>query len=133
MTDEEKKELLKTVKTIAVVGISKDENKPSNIVARYLKNAGYKIIPVNPNYDEVLGEKCYKTLSEIQEPVHIVDIFMVSEKVLPIVQEAIRIKPRCIWLQLGIKSNEAKALAEENHIMFEMDHCIKIEHARLLG
>ncbi|MCX7965971.1 MAG: CoA-binding protein [Syntrophorhabdaceae bacterium] len=133
MTDEEKKQLLKTVKTIAIVGISKDENKPSNIVARYLKNAGYRVIPVNPRYDEVLGERCYKRLSDIEEPVDVVDIFMRSEELLPVVEEAIKIKPKCIWLQLGIINEEAKRLVEEHNIKFEMNHCIKMEHARLLG
>lgn len=132
MTDEERKELLENVKTIAIVGISNDASKPSYNVAKYLKDAGYRIVPVNPRYDEVLGEKCYGSLSEINEPVDIVDIFMPSEKVLPVVIEAIKIKPRCIWLQLGIRNEEARALAEKHNIKFEMDRCIKIEHARLL-
>lgn len=133
MTDEERRELLKTIKTIAIVGISEDETKPSNIVARYLKSAGYKIIPVNPNYNEVLGERCYRRLSDIEEPVDVVDIFMRPKAVLPVVEEAIKIRPKCIWLQLGIINEDAKRLAEENNILFEMDRCIKIEHARLLG
>ena len=132
MTDDEIIELLKTIKAIAVVGISKDETRPSNIVARYLRNEGYKIIPVNPLYDEVLGEKCFKGLSDIEEPVDVVDIFMRSEKVVPFVKEATNIKPKCIWLQLGIKNEEAKRLAEEGGIKFVMDRCIKIEHARLI-
>ncbi|HOP85122.1 MAG TPA: CoA-binding protein [Syntrophorhabdaceae bacterium] len=133
MTDEERKELLKTIKTIAVVGISKNETRPSYVVARYLKSVGYKIIPVNPKYDEVLGERCFKKLSDIEESVDVVDIFMGSDKVLPVVEEAIKIKPKCIWLQLGIKNEEAKRLAEEKGIKFEMDRCIKIEHASLIG
>lgn len=133
MTDEERKELLENVKTIAIVGISRDVSKPSNYVAKYLKDAGYKIIPVNPRYDEVLGERCYRDLTEIKEPVDIVDIFIPSEKVLPVVYEAIKIKPKCIWLQLGIRNEEAKKIVEEHNIKFEMDRCIKIEHGRLLG
>lgn len=131
MTDKEKKELLGRAKTIAIVGISPDTEKPSNIVAGYMQEAGYRIIPVNPNYDEILGERCYKTLSEIGERIDIVDIFMRSERVMPVVEEAVKIKPECIWLQLGIRNEEAKRLAEENGIKFVMDFCIKIEHSRL--
>ncbi|HOV89119.1 MAG TPA: CoA-binding protein [Syntrophorhabdaceae bacterium] len=132
MTDEEKKELLNKVKVIAVVGISQNLNKPSNIVARYLKQEGYTIIPVNPNYNEVLGEKCYRSLVDIKERIDIVDIFMRSEKLMPIVEEAVKIKPQCIWLQLGIINESVKRLAEENNIKFVMDQCIKIEHTRLI-
>ncbi len=132
MTDEEKKELLNKVKVIAVVGISQNLNKPSNIVARYLKQEGYTIIPVNPNYNEVLGEKCYRSLVDIKKRIDIVDIFMRSEKLMPIVEEAVKIKPQCIWLQLGIINESVKRLAEENNIKFVMDQCIKIEHTRLI-
>jgi len=131
MTDKEKKELLSKAKTIAIVGISPDEEKPSNIVARYIQEAGYRVIPVNPNYSEILGERCYRTLSEIGERIDIVDIFMRPEKLMPVVEEAVRIKPECIWLQLGIINEEAKKLAEQNNIKFVMDFCIKIEHSRL--
>ncbi len=132
MTDEEKKQLLSKVKVIAIVGVSDDPNKPSNIVARYLKDAGYRIIPVNPRYNEVLGEMCYKSLSDIKEHIDIVDIFMRSEQLLPVVEEAVKIRPECIWLQLGIVNESAKRIAEENGIKFVMDRCIKIEHARLI-
>jgi len=128
--DQQKKEILQQSKVIAIVGVSPDSEKPSNIVAKYLQNAGYKIIPVNPNYEEVLGEKSYHTLSQIQEKVDIVDIFMQADKVLPVVEEAIWIKPKCIWLQLGIVNEAAKRLAESHGITFFMDVCIKQEHTR---
>lgn len=131
--DEEIRKLLKEVKVIAVVGLSPKEDRPSNSVARYLKSKGYKIVPVNPGHDEILGEKCYKSLSEIPFQVHIVDIFRRSEEVLPVVQEAIKLKPKCIWLQLGIVNDDAKKLSEENGIFFVQDKCLKIEHSRLIG
>ena len=132
MTDKEKKELLEKARTIAVVGISDSPEKPSNIVARYLKDAGYTIIPVNPNYNEVLGLRCYKTLSDVEGHIDIVDIFMRSENLMPVVEEAVMIRPVCIWLQLGIRNDYAKRLAEQNNIKFVMDYCIKIEHTRLI-
>lgn len=132
MTEIEKKELLSRAKVIVVVGISDNPDKPSNIVARYLMQEGYRVIPVNPNYSEVLGERCYKSLTEIGEHVDIVDIFMRAEKIMPVVEEAIGIRPECIWLQLGIVNESAKRLAEERGIKFVMDQCLKIEHTRLI-
>jgi uncharacterized protein len=126
-----KKELLSSSKMVAIVGLSPKEDKPSNTVAKYLINAGYKIIPVNPVYDEILGEKCYHTLADIHEKVDIVDIFMRADSVMPVVEEAVTIKPRCIWLQLGIINEEAKKTAENHGIVFFMDVCIKKEHERL--
>lgn len=127
---EKTKEILETSHTIAMVGLSPTEDRPSNGVARYLKRAGYRIVPVNPAYDEILGEKSYKTLSDIPEPVDVVDIFMRADKVVPVVEEAVRIKPKYIWLQLGIVSEEARAIAEAHGIGFVMDKCMKQEHAK---
>jgi len=131
-TDEKEKEVLTQSKTIAIVGLSPKEGKPSNTVARYLIAAGYTVIPVNPQYDKILERKCYKTLTDIPRHVDIVDIFMRSEKVLQIAEEAVRIKPGCIWLQLGIINEDAKRLAENHNIPFFMNVCIKLEHARLI-
>jgi predicted CoA-binding protein len=117
---------------VAVVGLSADEDKPSNVVARYLIGKGFRVIPVNPGLESVLGEKSYGSLSEIPEKIDVVDIFMRSERVLPIVEEAVRLKPKAIWLQLGIRNDEARTLAVKNGIMFIMDKCIKQEHSRLL-
>jgi predicted CoA-binding protein len=126
------KEILKQSKVVAVVGLSPDVEKPSNIVAQYLIAHGYRVIPVNPGHDNILGQKAYKNLSDIPEHVDIVDIFMRADVLLPVVEEAVRIKPKCIWLQLGIINEEAKKLAEDNGITFFMDRCIKIEHNRLI-
>jgi predicted CoA-binding protein len=127
---ERTKEILETSHTIAMVGLSPTEDRPSNGVARYLKKAGYRVIPVNPGYDEILGEKSYKSLSEIPDRVDVVDIFMRADKVVPVVEEAVRIKPRYIWLQLGIVNEEARAIAEKAGIGFVMDKCMKQEHAK---
>jgi uncharacterized protein len=129
--DISKKELLLSSKVIAIVGLSPKEDKPSNTVAKYLKDAGYKVIPVNPGYDEILGETCYHSLADINEKIDIVDIFMRADIIMPVVDEAVRIKPKCIWLQLGIVNEEAKKAAENNNITFFMDVCIKREHERL--
>ena len=131
--DARTKEILERSKAIAIVGLSPDEQKPSNIVARYLKNAGYKIIPVNPQHEKILGEKSYGSLSMIPERVDIVDIFMRSDKVVPIVKEAVKIKPGVVWLQLGIVNEEAKKIASDSGITFYMDVCIKQEHERLFS
>jgi uncharacterized protein len=125
------KEILETSNVIAIVGLSPDNEKASNIVANYLIAHGYRIIPVNPGYDEILGQKSYKSLSEIPEAIDIVDIFMRSEKVLPVVEEAIKLKPLVIWLQLGIINEVAKKLVEDKGITFFMNVCIKQEHEKL--
>lgn len=130
--DAELRQFLQSVRTVAVVGLSADEDKPSNVVARYLMGKGFRVIPVNPGLESVLGEKSYGSLSEIPEKIDVVDIFMRSERVLPIVEEAVRLKPKAIWLQLGIRNDEARTLAVKNGIMFIMDKCIKQEHSRLL-
>jgi hypothetical protein len=125
--------LLSSTRVIAVVGLSADPGKASNMVARYLMDKGFKVIPVNPGQETVLGEKSYKSLAEIEEKVDIVDIFMRADKVMPFVREAVSMRPKAIWLQLGIVSEEAKALAEVEGITFVMDRCVKQEHARLIA
>ncbi len=130
-SDTIEKELLAGVHTIAIVGLSPDQEKASNIVANYLIANDYEVIPVNPGHEQILGRRSYPSLSDIPHKVDIVDIFMRSEKVLPVVIEAVKIKPKAIWLQLGIIDNEARDLAESNNILFYMDLCIKQEHARL--
>lgn len=132
-TDTIKKDLLAHSRVIAIVGLSPDQQKASNVVANYLTANNFRIIPVNPGYPEILGHKSYTSLAEIPEKVDIVDIFMRSEKVLPIVEEAIRLHPKAIWLQLGIINSEAQELAESNNILFFMNQCIKQEHERLFS
>ena len=114
-------ELLKEARVIAMVGLSPDESKPSNRVAQYLTSKGYRVIPVNPGYDEILGEKSYKSLKDIPEKIDIVDVFMRADKLLPVAQEAVAIRPRAIWLQLGIVNEDARRLVEENGISFVQD------------
>lgn len=126
-------ELLKMASTIAVVGLSPKENRPSNMVGRYLLEAGYTIYPVNPGQSEILGEKCYPDLRSLPLSVDIVDIFRKSEEILPIVKEIISLPalPKGIWMQQGIRNDEAAELARSKGIVVVMDRCIKVEHEKL--
>jgi predicted CoA-binding protein len=127
--------ILNTVKTIAMVGFSPKENRPSYFVFKYLIERGYRVIPVNPGQagKEVLGQKIYASLPDIPEPVDMVDIFRASEHVLPIVQQAIELKPkpRVIWMQLTVRNDEAAKLAEDAGLKVVMNRCPKIEYGRL--
>jgi len=116
-----------------VVGLSPDTAKASNIVAQYLMAHGYSVIPVNPEHTEILGQRSYPSLSEVPERIDIVDIFRKSGDALPVVEEAIALTPKAIWLQLGIVNEEARKIAQDKGISFFMDLCIKQEHARLIG
>jgi uncharacterized protein len=128
-TSEEIKEILQNFKTIAIVGLSTDEVKDSYRVAEYLQRHGYKIIPVNPKYLEILDEKCYPDLKSIPEKVDIVDIFRKPEAVPLIVDEAIEIGAKIIWMQLGICNNSAAEKARAAGLKVVMNKCIKVEHA----
>ncbi|NWG04378.1 MAG: CoA-binding protein [Syntrophaceae bacterium] len=134
MKDEELKEILGNCKTIAVVGISPREDRPSYRVASYLKSKGYRIIPVRPDGESILGEKVYRTLLEIPKEiqVEVVDIFRRSEDVPPIVKEAIQQEAKVIWMQEGVIHQEAGEIAEKAGLKVIMDRCIKKEHQRLL-
>lgn len=127
--------ILNTVKTIAMVGISPKENRPSYFAFKYLLGRGYRMIPVNPGQagKEILGQKVYAKLSHISEPVDMVDIFRASQFVMPVVEEALTLtpKPRVIWMQLTIRNDEAARLAEEAGLKVVMDRCPKIEYGRL--
>lgn len=132
--DETLKDLLEGCRTVAVVGLSKKPERDSFKVARYLKERGYRIIPVNPGLkDEVLGEKPYPSLAAIPVPVDIVDIFRRSEDVPGVVEEALPLKPKAVWFQLGIVNEEAAERAAGEGITVVMDRCMKKEHGRLLG
>ncbi len=120
-----------TMKTIAVVGLSPKENRPSNIVARYLINAGYTVIPVNPGHQEILGQKCYPDLVAIEQKVDIVDIFRRADQVEAIVAEAITIGAKVVWMQEGIVNPEAAALGQQAGLQVIMDRCLKIELQKL--
>jgi predicted CoA-binding protein len=127
--------ILNTVKTIAMVGASEKENRPSYFAFKYLLEHGYHMIPVNPGHagETMLGQKIYAQLSDIRQPIDMVDIFRASQYVLPIVQEVLSLKPRpqVIWMQLGIRNDEAAALAEANGMKVVMNRCPKIEYGRL--
>ena len=134
MKDQEIKEVLRSSKTIAVIGISPKEDRPSYGVASYLKSKGYRIIPVRPDGDKILGEKVYHSLTEIPREIEIdvVDIFRKSEDVPPVVEEAIHRGAKVVWMQEGIINQEACAKAEKAGLKVVMDRCTKKEHQRLL-
>lgn len=125
--------LLNHTKTIAMVGISADPQKASNMVATYLQYAGYKIIPVNPNYEQILGEVCYPNLVSVSHPVDVVDIFRPASECVEIAQQAIQIGAKGVWMQLRIVNLEAARLAKEAGLQVVMDKCLKIEHGRYAG
>ncbi|MCL4425416.1 MAG: CoA-binding protein [Firmicutes bacterium] len=131
--DDTLKKILSESKTIAVVGLSKDPLRPSHEVASYLQEHGYKIIPVNPTLDEVLGEKSYPSLDDVPGEVDIVDIFRRSQDVPPVVESAIRKKAKVVWMQEGIVNHPAAERAMENGLAVVMDRCTKKEHMRLVG
>jgi predicted CoA-binding protein len=129
----ELRRILKTNHTIAVVGLSADWYRPSYFAAKYMQEHGFKIIPVNPKYDEILGEKCYPNLKAIPEPVDIVDVFRKPDDCVPIAQDAVAIGAKVLWLQLGVVNEEAARVAEAGGLEVVMDRCVKIEYARLFG
>ena len=135
MKDEEIKNMLGSYRTVAVVGISPKEDRPSYTVASYLKSKGFRIIPVRPDGDTLLGEKVYHSLREIPQEVNIdiVDIFRKSEDVPPVVEEAIQRGAKVVWMQEGVIHPEAGARAERSGLGVVMDRCIKKEHQRLLN
>lgn len=133
MKDDDVRELLRRAHTIAVVGLSTDPAKASYGVSRYMKERGYRIIPVNPGAQEILGEKAYPNLTAIPDPVDIVDIFRPPPAVPPIVEEAIRIGAKAVWMQEGISHAEAAQQAEAAGLAVVQDRCIMKEHFRLLA
>ena len=134
MEENEIKKILSSSKTIAVVGISPKEDRPSYGVASYLQSKGYRIIPVRPDGEEILGEKVYPTLSEIPNEINVevVDIFRKSEEVPPVVEEAIRRGAKVVWMQEGVIHKEAGEKAEKAGLKVVMDRCMKKDHQRLL-
>ena len=125
--------ILRGTRTVAVVGLSAEWHRPSHFVAKYLQQHGYRVIPVNPRYPEILGERCYASLADIPEPVDMVDVFRRTEDVLPIARQAVALGAKCLWQQIGVKNAEADQLAREAGLDSVMDRCVKIEHARLFG
>lgn len=129
-SDEEIKEIF-SLKNVAVVGMSKNQGKAAHYVPKYLSENGYNIIPVNPTTDQILDKKSYHSLDEIDQDIDIVDVFRPSEQVLPFVQEAIKKKPKVIWLQEGIHNTEAEELARKEGIKVVFNRCMLAEHQRL--
>ena len=125
--------ILKTNKVIAVVGLSADWFRPSYFAAKYMQEHGYRVIPVNPRYREILGEKCYASLREIPEKVDLVDVFRKTQDVMPVAEEAVAIGAKVLWQQLGVKNEAAAAKARAAGLDAVVDHCVKIEHGRLFG
>jgi predicted CoA-binding protein len=125
--------ILRTSRTIAIVGLSAEWHRPSFFAAKYLQEHGYRVVPVNPRYDKILGERCHPTLTTIEIPVDIVDVFRRTEDVMPIAEEAIAIGAKCLWQQIGVKNEAAAALAASAGLEFVMNRCVKIEHGRLFG
>jgi uncharacterized protein len=125
--------ILKAARTIAVVGLSQQWHRPSYFAAKYMQGKGYRIIPVNPSYSQILGERCYARLEDIALPIDIVDVFRRTEDVGAIADSAIAIGAKCLWQQLGVHNREADAKARAAGLDSVMDRCVKIEHARLFG
>lgn len=129
-SDDEIRKIL-SLKKVAVVGMSKNTEKAAHYVPKYLSENGYDITPVNPTTDEILGKKCYSNISDIDKEIDIIDIFRPSEQVLPVVIDAIKKKPKVIWLQEGIHNLEAETLAKNAGIKVVFNRCMLAEHQRL--
>jgi len=129
-SDEQIRDIL-SLKKVVVIGMSRHSSKAAHYVPKFLSDNGYDVIPVNPTAEEILGKKCYNSVSEIDEEIDIVDIFRPSDQVLPVVQEAIKKKPKVIWLQEGIHNSEAEELARKEGIKVVYNRCMLAEHKRL--
>jgi predicted CoA-binding protein len=125
--------ILKETRVIAVVGLSADWYRPSYFAAKYMQEHGYRVIPVNPKYDTILGEKCYKALRDIPHPVDMVDVFRKTQDVPPIAEDAVAIGAKVLWQQLGVRNAAAAERACAAGLDSVMDRCVKIEHGRLFG
>ena len=125
--------LLNTASTIAVVGLSRNELRASNFVGYYLRRHGYRVIPVNPNETEILGEASYPSLLDVPVPVDIVNVFRAPDAVPAIAREAVEINAGALWCQFGVINEEAARIAEDGGLAVVMDRCLKVEHARYVG
>ncbi len=131
--DAQLRRILRECRTIAVVGLSADWNRPSYFAASYLQGKGYRIVPVNPKAEAILGERCYPRLEDIPFAVDMVDVFRKPADVPPIAASAVAIGARCLWQQLGVMNENADVTARAAGLDSVMDRCVKIEHARLFG
>ncbi len=120
-----------SLKNVAVIGMSKNEGKAAHYVPKYLSQQGYNIMPINPTTDQILERKSYHSIEEVDQPIDIVDVFRPSDQVLPVVQQAIKKKPKVIWLQEGIHNAEAEELAQKAGIQVVFNRCMLAEHQRL--
>ena len=125
--------ILAQSRTIAVVGLSANWYRPSFFAAKYMQDHGYRIIPVNPTYDEVLGERCYPAIAAIPGPVDMVDCFRKPGEIVPLARDAVAKGAKVLWMQLGIRNDEAARIANDAGLDIVVDRCMKIEHARILG
>lgn len=130
-SDDELREIYAETKTIAVVGASNDESKAANSIPRYLQRQGYRIVPVNPRGGEILGERAYPSLKEVDVPVDVVDVFRPSEETPAIARDAVAIGAKVLWLQLGIESDEAATIARKGGLRVVMNLCMGATHKRL--
>ena len=130
LSDNEIKEIY-SLKNVAVIGISKNQEKAAHYVPKYLAENGYNIIPINPSANEILNKKCYPSINDVDESIDIVDVFRPSDQVLPFVKDAIKKKPKVIWLQEGIHNTEAEELARKEGITVVFNRCMLAEHQRL--
>ena len=126
------KDILSKYKTIAMIGVSKDPTKPSTIVMKYMQKYGYKVIPVNPRAkgEKILGEDVYEKITDIKEPVDIVDVFRPSKEAFPIAEDTVKIGAKVLWLQLGIRDENAKKLMKKNNIDYVENKCTKMEYQK---
>ncbi|KAG2475513.1 MAG: CoA-binding domain-containing protein [Nitrosopumilales archaeon] len=129
-SDDEIKQIF-SLKNVAVIGMSKHPEKAAHFVPKYLSEQGFNILPINPTSSEILNKKCYSSVTEVDEPIDIVDVFRPSDQVLPVVKEAITMKPKVIWLQEGIHNQEAEELARKEGIKVVFNRCMLAEHQRL--
>ena len=129
-SDDEIKQIF-SLKNVAVIGMSRHPEKAAHFVPKYLSEQGFNILPVNPMSSEILNKKCYSSVTEVDEPIDIVDVFRPSDQVLPVVKEAIKMKPKVIWLQQGIHNQEAEELARKEGIKVVFNRCMLAEHQRL--
>ena len=127
------RDIMLNAKTIAIVGLSSNELRPSHFVGFYLKRHGYRVIAVNPRETEVLGEKSYPTLADVPEPIDVVDVFRAPQFVPDIAREAVKVGAKALWLQFGVISPEGAEIAKQGGLQVVMDRCMKVEHARSVG
>jgi len=132
-SDHDLREILLSTKTIASVGLSSNQNKESYWIASYLKEQGYRVIPINPTADEILGEKAYPDLESVPDPIDLVQVFRRPEDVPPVVEDAIRVGAKVVWMQEGIVHEEAAQKAREAGLQVVMDACMRATHRRLIG